>query len=195
MTTNDSMGPTGFTATTQPSQTIEQIDVATLSLKDALDLAILMEDEARERYETFTHLVGGRYPGDADDMFRIMASAEAKHGAQLAARREQLFGDAPRRLTREMLDDVEAPDMGKPRVFMSPRQAMEVALASEEKAHDFFATAMTSMRDERARQLFDELRGEELQHQHFVRERLERLAPGPDVEEDEADEPGSDPGN
>ena len=45
------------------------------------------------------------------------------------------------------------------------------------------------------RQLFEELRAEELQHQRFVRERLDRLPPGPDVEEDEADDPGSDPGN
>jgi len=28
-----------------------------------------------------------------------------------------------------------------------------------------------------------------------VKQRLERLPPGPDVEEDEADEPGTDPGN
>jgi hypothetical protein len=29
----------------------------------------------------------------------------------------------------------------------------------------------------------------------MVRERLEKLPPGPDIEEEEADEPGSDPGN
>ena len=46
------------------------------------------------------------------------------------------------------------------------------------------------------RALFEELRGEEEQHTpRSCRERLERLPPGPDVEEDEADEPGSDPGN
>jgi rubrerythrin len=184
-----------YTTSSEPSQTIERLDLASLSLRDALDLAILVEDEARERYEAFTQLVGGRYPGDAAEMFRLMAGAEAKHGAQLAERRAELFGDEPRRLTRDMLDDVEAPDMGKPRVFMSPRQAMEVALASEEKAHDFFASAAAAVRDDRVRALFDELRAEELQHQHFVRERLDRLPPGPDVEEDEADEPGSDPGN
>ena len=185
----------GFSASTWPTQTLWGIDVAELSLKDALDLAILMEEEARERYESFTRIVGGRYQGDAADMFRTMAANEAKHGEQLAERRRKLFGDAPRRLTRDMLDDLEAPDRGKPRVFMSARQAMEVALSSEEKAHDFFATALQQLRDDGVRQLFDELRREELQHQKFVREILERLPPGPDVEDDEADEPGSDPGN
>ena len=130
MTTGEAARPTGFSATTMPGETLERVDVASLSLRDALDLAILMEDEACERYETFSGIVGGRYPGDAADAFRTMAAAEAKHRAQLSERRRKLFGDAPCGLTRDMLDDVEAPDMGKPRVFMSARQAMEVALAS-----------------------------------------------------------------
>jgi rubrerythrin len=40
--------------------------------------------------------------------------------------------------------------------------------------------------------LFEELRGEEEEHIRLVRQRLDKLAPGPDVEDDEADEPGSD---
>ncbi len=174
---------------------VRGIDFRTLSLQDALDLAILVEDEAQRRYEDFTHQVGGRYQGDAAEMFKVMASAEAKHGAQLAARRRALFQDAPRRLSLEQLEDVEAPDRGTPRVFMSARQAMEVALDSEKKAWEFFDEASKHLKDGEVRKLFEELRDEEEQHQRFVMERLARLAPGPDVEEDEADDPGTDPGN
>ncbi len=173
----------------------QALDPRTLSLQDALDLAIAMEEEARQRYDEFTRVAGGRYPGDAADMFRAMAGYEAKHGAELLERRRQLFGDAPARITPDQLDDAEAPDRGTPRVFMSARQAMEVALASEEKAWDFFDGALRDVTDEKVRALFEELRGEEARHAALVRERLERLPPGPDVEEDEADEPGSDPGN
>jgi erythrin-vacuolar iron transport family protein len=49
--------------------------------------------------------------------------------------------------------------------------------------------------DPYVRVLFQELRGEEAQHAAMVRARIEKLPPGPDVEEDEADAPGSDPGN
>jgi len=172
------------------------IDFATLSLKDALDLAISIEEEAKERYDEFVGQVGGgRYPGDAADMFKIMARYEARHGEELSARREKLFGSAPREVTKEALDDLEAPDRGTPRVFMSARQAMEVALSSEEKAWEFFDGALRHLSDPGVRALFTELRGEEEQHIRFVKQRLERLAPGPDVEEDEADEPGTDPGN
>jgi rubrerythrin len=171
------------------------LDYASLTLQDALDLAILIEEEARDRYMEFTRVVGGRYAGDASDMFRLMASYETRHGAELAERRRARFGDAPSRVSREQLYDVEAPDPGKPRVFMSARQALEVALSSEEKAFDFFSSALPYVKDEEVRVLFEELRGEERKHQELVRAKLERLPPGPDVEEDEADEPGSDPGS
>jgi rubrerythrin len=170
------------------------IDVKTLDLKDALDLAILIEDEARERYEQFSRIVGGRYAGDASDMFKMMASNEAKHGRELSERRKQLFASQPARLTRDMLDDIEAPDLGKPRVFMSARQAMEVALDSEVKAAEFFEGALDRVGNEDVRKLFHELHGEEILHQRLVREKLAKLPTGPDLEEADADAPGSDPG-
>jgi erythrin-vacuolar iron transport family protein len=175
--------------------TTQGIDITRLSLQDALDLAILMEDEARERYQEFSRIVGGRYAGDASDMFRLMSQYEEKHGRQLEERRRRLFADAPRRMTPDMLDDLEAPDRGKPRVFMSARQAMEVALSSEEKAYAFFDEALDQVKDPDVRALFTELREEEGVHRMMVQERLGRLPPGPDVDEEEADAPGSNPGN
>ncbi|HET8733815.1 MAG TPA: ferritin family protein [Anaeromyxobacteraceae bacterium] len=172
----------------------QTIDFAKLTLKDALDLAILIEEEARVRYEEFTKLVGGRYKGDADEVFKNMAAYESKHRDELKARRQKLFGAAPATVTLEALDDVEAPDRGQPRVFMSPRQAMEVALASEEKAYDFFDGALKHVKDADVRKLFEELRAEERQHQEYVKKAMATLPPGPDVEEEEADAPGSDAG-
>jgi len=170
------------------------LDVAKLDLRDALDLAILMEEEARQRYEDFTKLVGGRYTGDAADVFRLMAGYEAKHGEQLRARRRSLFQDQPSRMTMDMLDDVEAPDRSAPRVFMSARDAMEVALASEQKAWTFFDTALASVRDPGVRALFEELRAEEKEHEKLLSSRLSGLPKGPDLTEADADQPGSDGG-
>ncbi len=170
------------------------IDFAKLDLRDALDLAILIEEEARERYQEFTKLVGGRYPGDAADVFARMAENEAKHHAELAAQRKKLFARQKVRVTRDQLDDVEAPDRGKPRVFMSARQAMEVALESEEKAYDFFAAALKHVKDAKVKKLFTELKAEEQKHKKLLQTRLAKLPKGPDVEESEADEPGSDAG-
>ncbi len=166
-----------------------------LTTQDALDLAILMEEEAHERYLVLARKVGGRYAGDASDMFRAMAANEVRHGQQLAERRRQLFGSAPRTVTRDVIYQAEAPDLGAARVFMSARQAMEVALASEQKARELFARAHQAVTDPELRALLLELRDEEAQHEEWVRLRIEQLPPGPDLEDDEADEPGSDPGN
>jgi len=170
------------------------LDFGRMDLRDALDLAILMEEEARVRYLEFSALVGGRYTGDASDTFKLMASYEEKHRTQLAARRSSLFPDAPRRVTMEMLDDAEAPDRGTPRVFMSARDAVEVALLSEEKAWTFFDQALKFVKDPGVRDLFIELRAEEAEHKKLLAGRLKKLPAGPDLTEAEADQPGSDGG-
>jgi rubrerythrin len=170
------------------------LDVSTLDLRDALDLAILMEEEARQRYTEFSRLVGGRYQGDAADVFRLMAAYEQKHGEQLSARRKSLFQDQPSRVRLDMLDDLEAPDRGEPRVFMSARDAMEVAIGSEEKAFAFFDAALRQVQDPGVRALFTELRAEELEHKQMLAERIKGMPVGPDMLEADADQPGSDGG-
>jgi rubrerythrin len=166
------------------------IDFARLSLKDALDLAILIEDEARERYEEFVDQMEIHHTPEAAVFFRTMAGNEIKHGEQLASQRKVLFADQPSRMDRSMLWDVEAPEYSEARAFMSAREAMRVALQSEVKAHDFFTEALKHVPDPEVRRLFEELRDEELAHQELVKNEITKLPPGPDVNPDDyADEP------
>jgi rubrerythrin len=158
------------------------IDFGALTLQDALDLAILVEDEAQERYLEFVDQMEKHHTTDAARFFAAMAKNEQKHGDELRARRRSLFGDAPVRMKRSMLWDVEAPDYDQPRAFMSARQAMNVALASEAKAHEFFVAAIPHVADPEVRRLFQELRDEEVLHQSLVREAMRSLP-----EEKEAD--------
>jgi rubrerythrin len=167
------------------------IDFARLSLQDALDLAILIEDEARERYEEFSHQLGTHHTPEAAKFFRMMAANETKHGENLTLRRQDLFGNAPTSVSRAMLWDVEAPDYDQSRMFMSVRQAMEVALDSEIKAHDFFADALTHVQHADVKALFAELRDEELEHQALVKQVMAKLPPETSTitTDDFADEP------
>jgi rubrerythrin len=168
----------------------QTLDFATLTLQDALDLAILVEEEAQERYLEFVDQMEVHHTPEAARFFRTMAGAEEKHGEALKARRQTLFADAPTRVRRSMLWDVEAPDYDAPRAFMSARQAMEVALAAETKAHAFFEKALPHLRDPEVRRLFEELRDEEVVHQRLVREAMQKLPSGPEPDpEDYADEP------
>lgn len=166
------------------------VDFARLDLRDALDLATLIEEEARERYEEFAEQMEVHHTADAARFYRLMAQYEAKHGADIAARRKALFGDAPSRMSRSMLWDVEAPDYDKARAFMTPRRALEVALESEVKAHDYFTAALPSITDPEVRALFVELQADEVKHRALVQAELDKLPPDPDVDvEDLVDEP------
>ena len=94
------------------------------------------------------------------------------------------------RVSRDMLWDVEAPDFDQPRMFMTARQAMDVALASEVKAHDYFAAALAYVHDADVRALFEELRAEEVEHQELVKSVMDKIPPDDDaVEGFDADEP------
>jgi rubrerythrin len=166
------------------------IDFANLSLVDALDLAILVEEEARDRYEELADQMAMHHTPEAERFFREMIVNESKHGADLAERRNALFPDAPRRVRREMLWDVEAPGYESAHAFMTAREAMLVALDAETKAHDYFAAALPHITNAEVRELFTELRDEEVEHQEMVKAVMARLPPGPDEDpEDYADEP------
>ena len=166
------------------------IDFARLSLKDALDLAVLIEQEAEERYLEFADQMTAHHTPDAEKFFRFMAVNEEKHGSELAARRKHLFGDAPSSVSPTMILDVEAPEYDQARAFMTPQQALISALRSEVKAHGFFVAAIPQLKDQDVRKLFEELRDEEVVHTDLVRTELAKLPPGPEPNaEDYADEP------
>lgn len=153
------------------------LDFEKLSLKDALDLAILVEEEAQERYEEFVRQMEQHHTPQAAEFFRLMARNEAAHGRELSERRQQLFGDEAADVDRSMLFDVEAPGFDEPRAFMSRRDALELALAAENKAWDFFNRALPQVADIEVRALFEELREEEVEHQQLVKAEMSKLDP------------------
>jgi rubrerythrin len=164
---------------------MRDIDFANLSLKDALDLAILVEDEAEERYREFVAQMEAHHTPGVARFFRFMAVNEAKHGKDLSERRQKLFGDAPREVDRSMLWDVEAPEYSEARAFMSVQQALELALDAETKAYEFFDKAMPQLADDDVKALFAELRQEEIEHQDLVKKVMETVETEPDFDPDD----------
>lgn len=169
---------------------VANLDFGKLSLQDALDLAVLVEEEAKERYEEFASQMETHHTPEAASFFLFMAGNEEKHRAELAGRRLRMFGRADSQVTRAMLFDVEAPDYDEARAFMTPRQAMLAALRSEEKAHAFFVEALLHVTEPSVKALFAELRDEEVEHQTMVKKEIARLPPDPPLgTKDYEDEP------
>ena len=166
------------------------IDFGSLSIKDALDLAVLVEEEAEERYCELAENLELHNTKDAAKFFRFMVGCEARHGHELSEKRQELFGDQPVTVDRSMLWDVEAPGYETAKTFMTLQEALEVALAAETKAFEFFDGALPEVEDPEVRELFTELRQEEVEHIQMVREQMRKHAEGGDFDpEDFADEP------
>lgn len=168
------------------------LDLSTLDLKDALDLAILVEDEAKGRYDELAAQMEIHHTREAAAFFRFMSENEARHGEELAARRKQLYGEAPRRVDSSMLFEIEAPEYEKVHAFMTLHEALNVAMAAEVKAHWFFTDALKLPIADPVRKLFLELQEEEVHHQALVGREIAKLPPDEAAPPEEfADEPVS----
>lgn len=148
------------------------IDFRSMGLMDALDLASLIEDEAKDRYTDLAEQMELHHNIEAASFFRFMRDMESRHQYDLSDVRARRFGTAPRRITRDMIVNVEGPDEDA-WLGMSARAALEVAKASERRACEFYSDALRLVIDEDVRELFAELRDEEYEHQQLLEAELE----------------------
>jgi soluble lytic murein transglycosylase-like protein/rubrerythrin len=154
------------------------IDFATLGLRDAYDLAIMIEEDALLRYEALAALLGSD-AGGAGDVCRGMALREHAHRGELLARRATLFRGAPPLLEISVLEDgVERPDVDDDELPRTAREALEVALAAERRAHAFFASSLQHLADPATRAFFRPLMHEEGEH---ARDLAARIAARPEL--------------
>ncbi len=163
-----------------------RIDFSTLGLMDALDLAMLIEVEARDRYLKFAAQLGKEGQGSPGSFFADMAENEAKHGREIAERRTELFGETPVQVSIDDLFDVEAPEVGAIKKTMSVVQAFDVGIAAEKKAYDFYQQALEHITDPEVIELFVELRDEEIEHVEMLEE-AKKLLPASANEQGEID--------
>lgn len=166
-----------------------ELDFSSLSLRDALDLAVFIEEEAKERYDDFAAQMDAHHTPDAAKFFRHMAANELKHAERISAKRNERFGDEPITASRSVIFDVEAPEFDQARAFMSPHQALEVALESETKAREYYEGALKTVEDTDLRDLFTWLRDEEIDHQRMVRELMAKVPTGGDLDPDDFVDP------
>lgn len=164
-----------------------RLDFSKLTLMDALDLASLIELEARRRYTEFAESLGTRGTDDAGAVFRSMAINESKHCDEIAARRLELFGDQPAKVTLDDIYDVEAPEVGEVRWNMSAFKAYRLALYSEQKAFAFYDEALDHVDQPDVRALFEELRDEEAEHVGMLVKIIANLPPSAEIELEDED--------
>ena len=166
------------------------IDFSILSLRDTLDLAIAVEEEAKERYDEVAEQLEAHHSPEVAKFFRFMSDNEVKHAEVLAAQRSELFGSEPNTADTSAIYDIEAPDYDGARAFMSVHDALEVALNAEIKAYEFYHGALPLVTDDSTKELFTRLRDEEVRHQEMIKEIMVKLPETDGFDpEDFADDP------
>jgi rubrerythrin len=164
-----------------------RLDLSNISLMDALDLAALIELEAKNRYTEFAESLGSRGVDDAGGVFQSMAVNENKHCEEIAERRLALFGDTPPKVGLNDIFDVEAPAIGDVRWNMSALKAYQLALYSEQKAFAFYDEALDHVDQPEVKALFEELREEEAEHVNMLVKIIAKLPPSAEVELEDED--------
>lgn len=149
-----------------------KIDFSTLTLGGALELALLMEEDARDRYAELARRFASNAP--VAEFFQRMGKAESHHAQELLERRRAGFGDDDFTVTEDMIPKMQTalPDDA---AAVTPKQALELALLAEQQSAAFYAAALSEVRDPRVKQLFTSLEHEEREHEKRVRRELSRL--------------------
>jgi rubrerythrin len=150
------------------------INFADLDLRGAFDFAIMIEEDAQIRYEQLSRLLGND-PGGAGDVFRMMVVNEGKHRSELVMRREAIFRKDPPRIEISVMDEGgESPetDDDLPR---TAREALELALAAEKRAYEFYRDALPNIKDAGVIAFFEGLMQEEAEHGALLASKISEL--------------------
>jgi rubrerythrin len=151
--------------------------------EDLLIQALAIERDAVARYEELADIMAMPNNAEVAALFRKMAQIESLHVAQVLA--ELGWAEdtiAPRQppawRTPEAPETVPLDEM---HYLMHPWHALQLALAAEERARDFFAHMAEQAPNDALRLAAEDLRDEEAAHVELVQAWIARVPPpGPE---------------
>ena len=140
------------------------------TLDEFMALALLMENEAAQRYSELADAMETHNNRDVAELFRRMATIEARHAQKIMA--EMKWQDAPAvPVGLQRWAGFESPETTPSEdvhYLMQPYQALQLALAGEQRAEQFFARLVTVAKVATVRKAARELRDEEREHVALV---------------------------
>lgn len=137
-----------------------------ISVEDFYALALAIEREAAARYWEFAHQLLLYRQNAVAQVFLELARMESEHLEDLERRAEGMKLPSPKP-SEYCWQDPEQPEgalLPIAHCLMKPRQALEIALANERRARDFYEHMCGSGCDPAIRQLAAERASEEAQH-------------------------------
>lgn len=160
------------------------------TLETFMALALAMENEAVERYTEFADAMETHNNPEVAAMFRTMAGYETKHAQEIMA--QMGWTKAPTVPRQAVcwpgLESPEASSIDAVHYLMQPWHALELALAAEQRAEDFFGVIVECATTDAVRKAALELQAEEAEHVALVKAWMKKVPP-PDHDWDSDPDP------
>jgi len=136
--------------------------------------AIVIEREAAQRYAEFAERMADLGNDALAELFDRLAGFEAEHLETLLRRTDGVELRAPVAGAYRWLDAGAPETAARELIFrlMTPRHALEIALAAEKRAQAFFEHALVTAGDPALRALAKEMATEEQEHVRLVEQLL-----------------------
>jgi rubrerythrin len=151
------------------------------SLVELMTQALTMEIEAAQRYTEFADAMEIHNNREVAALFRKMADIESRHAQQIMLQMRWTSMPPPIVGSWEGYEPPENAAPDEVHYLMQPYHALEIALASEERAERFFAKLAGTTASAPVRKAARTLQAEEREHVRLVREWMKKV-PLPDAE-------------
>ena len=144
------------------------------TLEEFMAQALVMEREAAQRYNDLADAMEMHHNRDVAKMFRTMAGYETKHAE--AIMQEMNWVEVPGMPTGAWpaMEPPESVPNDEVHYLMHPWHALQLALAAEERARDFFDQLALVATSDSIRRAALALRDEEVEHVALVKAWLDK---------------------
>lgn len=166
---------------------------STLNPQEALHVAIFVEERNAGIYHRFAEMFTEFHDAESLEIASIfwdMAVEEKRHSGILQGKYLERFGNASCALTEEDVQEmIEVPRLEDADMFIAGpatqdsarERALQVALAAETSAHDFYTKLVEQTEDGPLRRLYDELSTMEDGHVVYLQRMLASSSTGSDT--------------
>ena len=167
---------------------VQSTDTTPRTLEEFMTLALLMELEAAQRYADLADAMEMHNNREVAELFRRMADIEGKHAQKIMTEMGWREAPAPSPAAAAWpgLEGPETTPADAVHYLMQPYHALELALAGEERAEQFFARLAEFAGADSVRAAAGELRDEEREHVALVKAWMDKV---PRPASDWADDP------
>lgn len=163
------------------------------SLPDLFAVAYQIEADAVDRYDVLATQMEMHNNTELAAAFRDLAKAEAIHRDEIRrlAGDIDVVGHARKVAKWSKGESPEEVDLGAAHYLMTPWHALQLALAGEKRALEFFTSVVETTKDAAIKKMAEEFAEEEAEHVNLVHRLLRKHPQPPDSWSKDLDPPNS----